>query len=102
MSTTKKDLIQAVSRKTGLTQVDGTIILEALLESIARALINGRRIEIRGFGRFKVKTLPPRMARNPKTGAAVQVPEKTRPKFHASPDLIRKISEFDRPKVLEI
>jgi len=92
MPTTKKDLVHAVSRKTGLTQVDCTIILEEFMESISRALINGRRIEIRGFARFKLITQQPRIARNPKTGVSVQIPARIRPKFYASRDLIRKVS----------
>ena len=52
---TKHDLIARISDKTGLTQVDTRIVVESFLESIEHALTEGRNIEIRGFGRFKIR-----------------------------------------------
>jgi len=70
---TKKDLAGEIARRTGLTQVDVTIVFERLLENIVKALVDGRRIEIRGFGRFKIVEKKARMARNPRSGEAVKV-----------------------------
>jgi DNA-binding protein HU-beta/integration host factor subunit beta len=54
-SITKRDIVEMVSEKTGLTQVDVKVCLEAFLESIGKSLSEGRNIEIRGFGRYKIK-----------------------------------------------
>jgi len=62
---TKKDLVEKISTTTGLTQVDTKIVVESFLEAVSRALREGKNIEIRGFGRFKIKEKKARMARNP-------------------------------------
>ena len=91
MSVTKKDLSIAVAHRTGMTAVDTTIIFEHLVDAIAHALISGRGIEIRGFGRFKIKAKKARTARNPRTGAVVTVPAGLKPKFEASRELRAKV-----------
>ena len=53
---TKKDLVEKIADKTGLTQVDTKIVIESFLDSVSNALQKGSNIEIRGFGRFKLKT----------------------------------------------
>lgn len=74
---TKSALIDKVSEKIdGLTRKQTEIIVETFFESIKNALANGEKIEIRGFGNFKLKTRSPRKARNPRTGESVDVPAK--------------------------
>ena len=90
---TKKQLVEIIAERTGLTQVDTKIIVENLLEIISKFLQGGRNIEIRGFGRFKVKRRKSRMARNPRTGDAVKVSEGFKPVFEASKDLKKKVNE---------
>ncbi|NLB62665.1 MAG: integration host factor subunit beta [Fibrobacter sp.] len=90
---TKKDLVANIAKQTGLTQVDTKIIVEGFLDSIAKALIEGNNIEIRGFGRFKVRTRKARMARNPRTGEPVKVKEGVKPVFEASRGLQKTINE---------
>ena len=71
---TKSDLITAVGLKfADITQRDIELIVNSILESMERALSQGRRIELRGFGSFEVRTRRPRQARNPRTGAKVSV-----------------------------
>lgn len=84
---TKKDIVEEISRRTGLTQVETKAVLESLLESISNSLRDGRNIEIRGFGRFKVRPKKPRVARNPRTGEVVQVQGGLKPVFEASREL---------------
>jgi DNA-binding protein HU-beta/integration host factor subunit beta len=88
---TKRDLIQATSDKTGLTQVDTGVVLEGLLEAISSSLKQGRNIEIRGFGRFKLKKRNAREARNPRTGEKVNVEAGIKPIFKASRELIKRV-----------
>jgi len=89
---TKKNLVEVISGKTGLTQVDTKIIVESLLETVSKFLSEGRNIEIRGFGRFKIKTKKSRIARNPRTGETVQVEKGLKPVFEASKELKKKVN----------
>lgn len=74
---TKSVLIEKVAEKVeGLTRNQTEIVVETVFESIKKALMHGEKIEIRGFGNFRLKTRNPRKARNPKTGETVEVPGK--------------------------
>lgn len=84
---TKKDIVEEIAIKTGLTQVDTKLIVECLLDSIAKGLTDGNNIEIRGFGRFKIREKKARIARNPRTGEPVQVAAGIKPIFEASKEL---------------
>jgi nucleoid DNA-binding protein len=70
---TKRNLIEKVAIRTGLTQVDAKIVLDCLLEAIAASLTHGNGIEIRNFGRFKIREKKPRIARNPQTNEPIKV-----------------------------
>jgi len=74
---TKSALIEKVSEKVGsLTRKQTEIVVETVFMGIKESLIKGEKIEIRGFGNFKLKNRRPRKARNPKTGEKVDVPGK--------------------------
>jgi integration host factor subunit beta len=74
---TRSELIGIVMQKTpGLTRAQTEVIVEAFFQSIIYALNSGDKVEIRGFGNFRVKDRSPRKARNPKTGDVVDVPAK--------------------------
>ena len=74
---TKSVLIEKVAEKVeGLTRNQTEIVVETVFGSIKKALMQGEKIEIRGFGNFRLKTRNPRKARNPKTGETVDVPGK--------------------------
>ena len=89
---TKKDIVEIISNATGLTQVDTRIVVESFLEAISKALREGKNIEIRGFGRFKIKEKKARMGRNPHTNTPVQVPAGYKPVFQASKELRNRIN----------
>ncbi len=80
---TKKGIVKALSRNAGLTQVEAKRILQATLETIIEVLAREKRIEIRNFGVFAVKTRAARKARNPRTDEPVSVPEKAVVTFKA-------------------
>ncbi|HSQ42382.1 MAG TPA: HU family DNA-binding protein [Fibrobacteraceae bacterium] len=84
---TKKDIVEGISVRTGITQVDAKVVVECFLDSIAKALVEGNNIEIRGFGRFKVRSRKARTARNPRTGEPVDVQAGVKPVFEASKEL---------------
>ena len=96
---TKKDLVENISEKTGLTQVDTKIVIESFLDSIAKALQGGSNIEIRGFGRFKIKRKKARIARNPRTNEHIQVQEGVKPVFEASKELRNRVNTSYLAKV---
>jgi integration host factor subunit beta len=84
---TKADLIEEVSRVVEMTRKDSEVIVETIFESIVKALRAADKIEIRGFGSFRTRQRKPRVGRNPKTGARVDVPSKTVPYFKPSKEL---------------
>jgi integration host factor subunit beta len=84
---TKADLVEKVTRLGDLTRRDGEIIVETIFDSVIRALQGGDKIEIRGFGSFRIRQRNPRIGRNPKTGERVEVPAKRVPYFKPSKEL---------------
>jgi nucleoid DNA-binding protein len=95
---TKKDLVEQISERTGLTQVDTKIVVESFLEALSVALKAGSNIEIRGFGRFKVKRKKARTARNPRTNESIQVGEGFKPIFEASRELRKRVDTAYRQR----
>jgi len=85
---TKADLVDKVSGKTGLTKKETATVIDEFIKAIIIALSQDpwEHIEIRGFGTFRVKQRKARVARNPRTGATVNVPAKLVPTFKASKD----------------
>lgn len=83
---TKADIVDKVASGTGLTKLETEAIIEGFFKTVIEALKEGRGIEIRGFGSYKVKKKNARQARNPKTGEQVFVPEHYVPTFKFSKD----------------
>lgn len=81
---TKADIVSEIAKNTGLTKADTKAVVEGFLDTIANALSNGERIEIRGFGSFQVKRRTARTARNPRTGEVVPIPVRYVPIFKPS------------------
>ena len=73
------------------TTKDTELAVKAILEALSNTLVEGDRIEIRGFGSFRLNYRPPRAGRNPKTGEAVLVPAKAVPHFQAGKELRTKV-----------
>jgi len=85
---TKAELVEKVSDKVSdLTKKQTETIVNTIFDSIKDALASGDKIEIRGFGSFKIRTRKEREGRNPKTGAPVSVPSKKVPFFKAGKEL---------------
>ena len=76
MALTKKDLVLLVAKDTGITQVDVKRVVQRTLDLLVDNLKEGKTIELRNFGVFKVRQRAPRRGRNPKTGQEVPVPSK--------------------------
>jgi integration host factor subunit beta len=89
---TKSELIERFAKHyPQLVVQDAEVVVQTILEEIAKSLSRGERIEIRGFGSFGLNYRPPRTGRNPKSGDKVQVPAKHVPHFKAGKELRERI-----------
>ena len=82
-SMTKAELVEEVSRVSDLTKKHSEVIVDTVFKSIIDALHRGEKIELRGFGSFRLRRREPRKGRNPKTGDKVDVPPKKVPVLQA-------------------
>ena len=85
---------QLITKNSKLNRSEIETVIEIFSNNIIKALKNGRKIELRGFGTFFVKKIKENYsARNPKTGELIYVPEKNKVRFKASKSLKKKINE---------
>lgn len=84
---TKADLIEEVARQSNLTKKETELIVTTVFDNIAEALTKGDKVELRGFGSFRIRHRNARKGRNPKTGSSVSVPEKRVPFFKVGKQL---------------
>jgi len=84
---TKADLVDKVTSLGDLTRRDGEVIVDTMFEAVIGALKADDKVEIRGFGSFRTRKRNPRIGRNPKTGARVDVPAKRVPFFKPAKEL---------------
>ena len=97
---TKANLVEEILQLGDLTRRDGEVIVDTVFDAVIGALRSGDKIEIRGFGSFRIRQRKPRLGRNPKTGAKVEVPAKRVPYFKPSKelrDLVNPVDEASRP-----
>jgi integration host factor subunit beta len=79
---TKSEMIEKIAQEyPSLSKKDIEIIVNGVFSSIKETLKNGGKVEIRGFGSFKVREKSAKIGRNPKTGEKVSVPPKKVPYF---------------------
>ena len=84
---TKAALVEEVARITDLTKKDAEVIVDTVFRCIVGALRSGEKVELRGFGSFRLRRREPRKGRNPKTGDRVDVPPKKVPYFKPGKEL---------------
>lgn len=89
---TKAVLVEEVARITDLTKKDAEVIVDTVFRCIADALRRGEKVELRGFGSFRLRRREPRKGRNPKTGDRVDVPPKQVPYFKPGKELKERIN----------
>ena len=83
----KNDIALAIEKKSEFNRAKSLLIVESILKALKQGLEKNQKIEVRGFGSFKVKTRDPREGRNPKTGQSVSIPAKRVPFFKAGKEL---------------
>lgn len=86
-------ITKRVSQSVGITKKQTEVVIEAVFENIKDALAKGGKVEIRGFGNFKLRSRRARQARNPKTGESVVVPPKKVPYFKVGKELREMINK---------
>ena len=96
---TKADLVEEVVRVSKVSKKHAEIIVNTVFSSIVDALQREDKIELRGFGSFRVRRRRSRQGRNPKTGDQVEVPEKRIPYFKPGKELKDLINEDGQPAV---
>lgn len=91
---TKSELIEKLSYLNGqLSKKESEMVVNTLLKSIRDALVQGERVEIRGFGSFTVRTRDAREARNPKSGQIVKIPVKRTAFFKTGKELRERVND---------
>jgi DNA-binding protein HU-beta len=88
----KRDLIDAISERMG-DKKSATEAVNAVLDTIQSAVASGDKVAITGFGVFEKSDRPARTARNPATGATINVPATSVPKFRAGADFKALVAE---------
>ena len=84
---TKAELVDEVSRDSDLNKKDAEVLVQTVLDSIVDSLNSGEKVELRGFGSFRLRERASRQGRNPKTGEKVFVPAKRVPYFKPGKEL---------------
>lgn len=92
---TKAELVEDVAEAAELTKKDAERLVELVFESIIETLNHGEKIELRGFGSFRVRERGARRGRNPKTGAPVDIPAKRVPYFKPGKEMKELINLED-------
>ena len=90
---TKAELVDEVARVVQLTKKQAETIVNIVFDSIVDSLRSGQKIELRGFGSFRLRSRKSRTGRNPKTGEKVEVPSKKIPYFKPGKELKELINK---------
>lgn len=93
---TKADLVRVISAETGIIRKDVALAVDAFLDSVKDSMKDGKHIEIRGFGTFKLKKRKSRIGRNPKTDEKVEVPARIVPTFKFSRAFKEEVNEANK------
>ena len=90
---TRAELVDQVAEAADLTKKDADVVLHTVLGNIVEALRRGEKVELRGFGSFRLRHRDARRGRNPKTGDRVDVPPKLVPFFKPGKELKALINQ---------
>jgi len=84
---TKSDLVERIAEKLDVTKKEAEAIVNVVFGSIVDAIKREEKVELGGFGCFKVKTKRARKGRNPRTGEEIDIPPKRVPYFKPGKDM---------------
>jgi len=90
---TKSELVEKIMESNGvLNRKESELVVNIIFDSMAIALKNGDKVEIRGFGSFTVREREAREARNPKNGEIVKISAKRTPFFKTGKELKERVN----------
>ena len=89
----KSDIISAVAQSSGVAKKDVERVLNAAIDTMSQALIQGQKVQLSGFGTFEVKSREARIGRNPHTWETIQIPATRVPQFKPSKALKDNIAK---------
>ena len=89
----KSELVKILAEEHNLSTDEAVLFVNVFFDSVSEALLEGDRVEIRGFGSFKVKDYQGYKGRNPKTGETVEVAPKRLPVFRAGKELKEMVNK---------
>jgi len=92
----KEQLIASVAKKTGLTQKEVRLSVDAMFETITESLQNDQKVTLVGFGTFQVRERAAREGRNPRTGGVIKITAKRSPVFVAGKNL-KEVLQVKQP-----
>ncbi len=98
LAMTKTELIETLSNEAGLTRSKGKEIVKVFFGEMANALANNDRVEIRGFGSYKIKHYDGYTGKNPKTGESIKVKPKKLPFFKCGKELKETVDTYRKSK----
>ena len=87
MNMLKKNVVDKISSELSMQKQDVRLAVDIILETMGNALVEGRRIELRGYGSFSVRTRKSRLTKNPRTGKMMDIPERKTLHFTMSKSL---------------
>ncbi len=90
---TRIQFVDRLAFKMKITKKDAETYLNAFLDSIMDALVNGERVVVQGFGSFKINELKARTAKKPITGELIQLPIRRKITFHAGKELRERVNQ---------
>ncbi len=83
----KQDVVAKIAKDTGITKTNAAAAIESIIDGITKSLKKGDPVSFVGFGTFKISNRKARTARNPQTGAAINIPKRRVPRFTAGKGL---------------
>lgn len=89
---TRSELVDALALRRGLSRRTAEEVVGAVFDGMRDALVDGGRVEIRGFGSFKVRQYDGYTGRNPRTGEEIEVQPKSLPVFKVSKGLAARLN----------
>lgn len=93
---TKAELVERVANQINLTKKQTEVVVNTVFSSITESLAEGKKVELRGFGSFRIRQRNARVGRNPKSGQKVEVPSKKVPFFKAGKELRELVDEHEK------
>lgn len=83
----KREIVSKIAKDTGITKGNAAAAVDSLIDGITRSLKKGDAVSFVGFGTFKISNRKARKARNPQTGATINIPKRRVPRFSAGKTL---------------